>query len=236
MAEQNCDLNCEFEIKSESDKAAVFTGIASTSDKDSDNDIIADGALQPIPRLKDIKMLRDHNRAEVIGGWNVFRQQGSQLYVEGELLVNDIAKARETHALMKRGYLDGLSIGFQVKSLADIHFDERTGTRTIKKAILRECSIVAFPANRHARVHSVKSELNEWLTERGLEPDDLEAAMKFFAAWKRKIEEGKKTEDDNKRRDFIKGIDGFVPIDEAQAEEVLRGLLKQQQARGQRHD
>jgi len=236
MADEIIDLGCEYELKSESDKVATFTGIASTNDKDSDNDIIAEGAFNPLPRLKDIKMLRDHNRSEVIGGYTVFRQQGTQLYVEGEMLVSDIAKARETYALMKKGYVSGLSVGFRIKSLSDVHFDERTGIRTIKKASLKECSIVAFPANRHAQVTSVKSELNLWLKERGFDPDDLETALQFFGAWKRKVEEGrKKDDDDNKRRDFIKGIDGYVPIDATQAEEVLRGLLTQQKARGQRH-
>lgn len=184
MGDRYSDLNCTFEVKSEGDNVARFTGVASTSDEDQHGDIIAIGAFDPIASkmapdgksIPDVMMLRDHDRGEVIGGWQSFAQQGRQLKVEGELCL-DVSKARETHTLMKRGYLSGLSVGFSIKNIKDIEFDERTGRRTIKKATLRECSIVGFPANTRARVLNVKSMIDDLLTEGNLDTTDLLLAL-----------------------------------------------------------
>jgi hypothetical protein len=91
-------------------RPSPFTGIASTSDCDSDNDIIEAGAFDPIPMrtapgggsVPNVLMLRDHDRTQIIGGWRSFKQLGSQLLVDGELCLA-VPKTRETHTLMKRG-------------------------------------------------------------------------------------------------------------------------------------
>jgi len=173
---QYSDLNCAFELKSEGDSVATFTGVASTSDTDSHNDIIEAGAFEPIETklapngelIPNVMMLRDHDRAQVIGGWRSFEQQGKHLIVQGELAL-EVPKARETYALMKRGYLSGLSVGFSVLDRKHLAVDERTGRRTIRKALLQECSIVGFPANRNARIVNVKSEIDELLADGGFD-------------------------------------------------------------------
>lgn len=185
MGNQYSDLNCTFEIiKAEGDSVARFSGIASTSDIDQHNDIIEAGAFDPIPTkmapdgqaIPDVMMLRDHDRSEIIGGWRSFKTEGRQLRVEGELAL-EVAKARETHALMKRGYLSGLSVGFAIRNMKDIDYDQNSGRRTIKKALLRECSIVGFPANNRARVLNVKSLLDDLLIEGKLDATDLLLAL-----------------------------------------------------------
>lgn len=154
------DLACAFETKEVGDDVATFSGIASTSDVDLHNDIIEAGAFEPIARKNggepDVIMLRDHDTTQVIGGWKQFTQRGNQLLVEGELCLQ-VEKARETYALLKRGYLSGLSVGF-MPDKNGMHWDKGSGRRVIKKALLKECSIVALPANRGARVLNVKSE------------------------------------------------------------------------------
>jgi HK97 family phage prohead protease len=174
------ELNCAFETKSETDDVATFTGIASTSDVDAHNDIVEAGAFDPIARKAsgepDVIMLRDHDRSSVIGGWKSFVQQGSQLIVEGELCLA-VEKARETYALLKKGFLSGLSVGFNVPQ-DGIKWDRSTGRRTIRKAILKECSIVALPANPGARIVSVKSEVADFISSLDLEPDDVEILMR----------------------------------------------------------
>src|SRR5215472_13808064 len=111
------NLICEFETKDEGTEKATFSGIASTADADSHNDVIEAGAFDPIARKSngepDVTMLRDHDRSQVIGGWTAFRQIGRQLHVEGELCLT-VEKARETYALLKRGFLSGLSVGFMI--------------------------------------------------------------------------------------------------------------------------
>lgn len=182
--QKSSDLKCQFECKNEDDAVGTFTGIASTSDADSDNDVIEAGAFEPIPmksgpggEVPNVLMLRDHDRTQIIGGWRSFRQQCNELLVEGELCLA-VPKARETHELMKHGFLSGISVCFTVSDRNHISVDQKSGRRTIKKATLRECSIVGFPANANARITSVKSEVDSWLIERGFESGDLERLLR----------------------------------------------------------
>jgi len=178
------ELSCSFELKDEASDCATFVGVASTSSADLQNEIIEPGAFDPIDPRK-VMMLRDHDRGTVIGGWTSFQQQGSKLVVEGELCL-EVEKARETYALLRRGYLNGLSVGYKMRPDGS-SLDRRTGTRTIKKGELKECSIVAFPANDEARIISVKSEglITEWLTQRGFDVDDLEGLLRLYQEAKR---------------------------------------------------
>jgi len=170
------ELDCTFTTKFESDDTATFAGIASTADADLHNDVVEPGAFDPIARKgngdPDVLMLRDHDRTQVIGGWKSFTQQGRQLHVEGELCLA-VERARETYALLKRGFLSGLSVGFAADR-DGVRFDNYTGKRFIKKATLKECSIVARPANQRARVTNVKSEVNDLLSQCGLSETEID--------------------------------------------------------------
>ena len=79
------------------------------------------------------------------------------LLVEGRLLIDDVPRAKQTHALMKAGVIDGLSIGYRVKEYL-YNVDEEV-TDLIKLS-LREVSIVTFPANPETRIEAVKSRLD----------------------------------------------------------------------------
>lgn len=178
------DLTCTFEITKSSDDDGSFTGIASTADLDVQNDIIEPGAFDPIAVNRrtggpDVLMLRDHDIKSIIGGWTSFKQQSNRLLVEGQLCL-EVEKARETYALMKRGFLTGLSIGFSANK-DDIIYS-RNGKRHVRKGILKECSIVAAPANQNARILNVKDcgcqddelvNIKQWLAARGLTEDDI---------------------------------------------------------------
>lgn len=99
-----------------------------------------------------VRMLFQHDPAEVIGRWTVLREDDRGLYVEGKL-ATDVERAREVLALMKAGALDGLSIGFRaVKTRAD----RKAGVRRILEADLWEISVVTFPMLPTARVSNVK--------------------------------------------------------------------------------
>jgi len=173
-------LNCAFETKDEKDDSATFSGVASTSDLDLQNDIIEAGAFDPIPHKSngepDVLMLRDHDRSQIIGGWSKFEQRGTELRVEGTLCLA-VEKARETYALMKRRFLSGLSVGYSIRDRSAIKYDDRLGRRIIRKATLRECSIVGLPANRGARVLNVKSEFGDMLARCGLTDSDIEVLV-----------------------------------------------------------
>ena len=74
----------------------------------------------------------------------------------------------EAYELLKMGALDGLSIGFRVIP-EQVSYDKRSNKRIIKEVDLMEISLVTFPMNPKATVHSVKGEeisVREW--EKGL--------------------------------------------------------------------
>ena len=90
--------------------------------------------------------------------WRVVKlyENDKGLYGEGQLLINDVAKAKEAHALLKHGAIDGLSIGYYVKEYS---IDNDAGIYNLLKLDLREVSIVTFPANIDSRIDAVKSHL-----------------------------------------------------------------------------
>lgn len=79
-------------------------------------------------------------------------------YVEGRLLVDDVPKAKSTHALLKAGAIDGLSIGYRTVKSA---YNENTDIHELIELDLSEISIVTTPANEHSLVTSVKSKLED---------------------------------------------------------------------------
>ncbi|RYC10065.1 HK97 family phage prohead protease [Ciceribacter ferrooxidans] len=99
-----------------------------------------------------VLMLWQHNPSEPIGIWEDLAEDAKGLWGKGRLIL-EVQKARETHALMKASAIGGLSIGYrEVKVTPD------GNVRNLEELDLREISPVSFPANRRARIESVKSE------------------------------------------------------------------------------
>lgn len=119
-------------------------------------DVVQTGAFtkslveKPAPR---IRMLREHNQAEPIGVWLEIAEDTKGLRVTGKLVL-DTVKGRETHALLKAGALDGLSIGYHTKSS---RLDKAKGVRLLDEVELHEISIVTFGMLPAATVEAVKS-------------------------------------------------------------------------------
>ena len=109
----------------------------------------AKGKMPPI--------LWNHDPSDPIGIYTKMQEDDKGLYVEGRLLIDDVPRAKQTHALMKAGVIDGLSIGYRVKEYL-YNVDEEV-TDLIKLS-LREVSIVTFPANPETRIEAVKSRLD----------------------------------------------------------------------------
>jgi HK97 family phage prohead protease len=92
-----------------------------------------------------------------VGVWKDLSEDGVGLKVEGKLA--DTPRGRELHTLMKmepRAAIDGLSIGYIAKEWEPRSKPEDP-RRKLKRVDLIEISPVTFPANRLARVASVKS-------------------------------------------------------------------------------
>ena len=98
-----------------------------------------------------IRFLFQHDPAEPIGAWVSISEDVRGLRVSGKLNLA-VARAREVHALLRQGGLDGLSIGFRaVRSLR-----EAGGVRKLIEIDLWEVSVVTFPMLPDARVAAVK--------------------------------------------------------------------------------
>jgi uncharacterized protein len=151
----------QFKVK-EVEESGRFSGYASVFGVvDAYNEIVAAGAFtKSIKSIAEtgrpLPCLWQHLSSAPIGGYDKLEQDEKGLHVQGFLLTQEIEKARETHALMKRGIVSGLSIGYYV---IEDSFNEKERIRTLKEVELVEVSVVTFPANSEARVETVKSKL-----------------------------------------------------------------------------
>ncbi|WP_337958570.1 HK97 family phage prohead protease [Sphingomonas naphthae] len=152
----------------------TFDGYGSVWDVvDSYQEVVARGAFtESLAELKakgrPVPVLWQHNARQPIGAWTDLIEDDHGLAGKGELLIDEVALAKEAHALMKRRIVTGLSIGYWVRESS---YDEKTGIRTLTKLDLVEISLVTFPANDDARVEAVKFKLahGELPTDREME-------------------------------------------------------------------
>lgn len=116
------------------------------------------------------KLLWQHDEAQPIGVWNEMFEDEHGLYCKGRLIL-EVEKARECHALMKAGAIDGLSIGGEPiepekvygYQLAErgIHLAEGDAYpngqfRLVDTWHLWEVSPVTFPACEPSLIETVK--------------------------------------------------------------------------------
>jgi hypothetical protein len=146
------------QIKAAGDDGTV-EGYGSVFDVvDAYSDTIAKGAFEASLRAHKAAgtmpaMLWQHDAGEPIGVWTSMVEDDKGLRVVGKLAL-DTVRGKESHALLKMGALNGLSIGFMSKQWA---YDRESDVRTLTEIDLWEVSLVTFPANGKARVTQVKS-------------------------------------------------------------------------------
>ena len=124
------------------------------------NDVILPGAFSKTleewaSKNKFPPVLWNHNDSETIGVYTKIYEDAKGLYVEGRLLIDDVPRAKSTHALLKAGAIDGLSIGYITKKANK----QTNGIRELVELGLGEISIVTTPANEESLITSVKSKL-----------------------------------------------------------------------------
>ena len=138
------------------DADGMFEGYASLFNvPDLGRDVVVPGAFADSLRrrgARQIRMLWQHDPAEPIGRWLSVQEDARGLKVRGRLNLA-VERAREVHALMRDGALDGLSIGFRVERARP---ERPTGHRRLEKIDLWEISVVTFPMLPGARVGAVK--------------------------------------------------------------------------------
>ncbi len=166
-----------------------FGGYASLFHRaDLAGDVVLPGAFSDslVQRgVSGVKLLFQHDANQPIGVWTSLREDARGLYAEGRLMP-EVTKAREVHALMRAGALDGLSIGFRT---VKARRDRASGQRRLEKIDLWEISVVTFPLLPEARIATMKSspfagglpterEFERWLTrDAGLKRSEARALM-----------------------------------------------------------
>lgn len=99
-------------------------------------------------------MLWCHDITQPIGRWDSLKEDATGLLVEGELNLESRA-GQEAHALLKHRDLNGLSIGYRTHPGG--RSSDGAGNTLLTSVDLIEISVVPVPANKRARVTSVKS-------------------------------------------------------------------------------
>lgn len=143
-------IDLALDVKAAGERGEI-EGIAWAPGPDRAGDVIAmaafAGAALPLP------MLDCHDGAQPVGAWTSLAIGAAGLTVKGRLLVDDVQRARELHALVKAGGLRGLSIGFETKASTP----RPGGGRNITALNLLEISLVAIPCHPGARVTAAKA-------------------------------------------------------------------------------
>jgi len=166
--------NCQLKFNSESD--GEFEGYASVFNRDDAvNDTILPGAFaKSLTSGRNIKMFVNHGQHEVpVGDWTSMKEDEHGLLATGKIDFNH-KDGPTVYSALKRGAMDGLSIGFTLK---DADFDIKDGeddsffggNRIIKNLQLMEASIVSFPAEGAARISAVKADVPGLITLKDFE-------------------------------------------------------------------
>lgn len=163
----------DFEVKETGD-SGTFAGYGSVfGNVDSGGDIVEPGAFadslkERSQKGRKLPILWQHKWAEPIGTYSKVVEDSKGLYVEGQLLVADVQRAKEAHALLKAGAVSGLSIGYRIAEGG--MKVEKNGVARLSKLHLEETSLVTFPMNDEARVEAVKAQQLERIIKSGRLP------------------------------------------------------------------
>jgi HK97 family phage prohead protease len=177
-------LDLPFEIRELGDEG-TFTGYGSVFNVvDLWGDAVLPGAFEKSVKNRKPAMLWQHDDHCPIGVYTSVTEDKRGLRLEGRLLVDSVGQAREAHALLKAGAINGMSIGFVPLAW---EYETRKGdkrVRVLKEIDLWEVSLVTFPANPKAVVGGVKgleaksvSDVGDYLRDAGLSPAEADAVI-----------------------------------------------------------
>lgn len=169
LVKVNNPLN-QCNLKFANNKKGEFSGYASVfNGNDSDNDTIEPGAFEETLKSgRPPAMFINHDSWEIpVGDWVDLKEDDRGLFGDGLIDLNH-KDGPTAYSAMKRGALDGLSIGFRIPPGGATEKKEGHG-RIIHKVELKEISIVTFPADDSARITAVKTEIENIETIREAE-------------------------------------------------------------------
>lgn len=152
------------EIREISDEGE-FAGYASVFDvEDSYGTIMTKGCFTRTLKEHRVaktapKLLYQHDSGLIVGEHTLLREDDKGLYIEGQLYYNEpaIPEAARAHTLMKKGQLEGISIGFTLYDGDSYEYSSDHDAFLIKELNLWENSLVTFPSNPEAQVNDVRA-------------------------------------------------------------------------------
>lgn len=153
--------NCQLKFSNETE--GEFDGYASVFDSvDQVGDTIAKGAFaESLESGRTIKMFVNHAQHDVpVGDWKHLIEDGHGLKATGKIDLNH-KDGPTVYSALKRGAMDGLSIGF---TMSDGDFEAKAEGRIINNMKLMETSIVSFPCEGQARISAVKADIPGLIT------------------------------------------------------------------------
>lgn len=129
---------------------------------DDQNDIVLPGAFGDWLEAngdKPVPILKGHNLSEFpLGHWRDFEETPAGLKAIGVLAMDENPEAQTAAALMRRGLVNGVSVGFKLlEGKATRRLDGKFG-RDISKAWLMEASITPRPSNPEAVITALDDE------------------------------------------------------------------------------
>ena len=131
-----------------------FCGYASVfGRRDGGGDIVMPGAFRDSLRSRAadrVRLLFQHDPKEPIGLWDEIVEDGFGLKVSGRL-IEGVPRAQSLKALIARGAIDGLSIGFRAVRATR---EGRNAVRRLWAVELWDISIVTLPIMDAARISS----------------------------------------------------------------------------------
>ena len=165
-------------LKAVGDGNTVTALVTTFGNKDSVGDVIEKGALDKYVKAFNsgkagvLRMLKGHNRQDIIGKWNKLEITDKGVIATGELFV-DTTIGKDVRVLIDKGVLNEVSIGFQA---TDYKFSDDEDGIVFKEIQLVEVSIVDKAANQSTSAVSIKSDdgsINPRALEQHLREADL---------------------------------------------------------------
>lgn len=146
------------QLKFSSEEKGLFEGYASVFNSvDQVGDTIEKGAFdESLESGRTIKMFVNHKQHDVpVGDWLELKADDHGLRSVGKIDLNH-KDGPTVYSALKRGAMDGESIGFTMK---DGDYEEKAEGRIIKNMRLMEISLVNFPCEGQAIVSAVKADI-----------------------------------------------------------------------------
>lgn len=156
-------------LKFDDAKTGEFEGYASVfGGVDSYGDTIMKGAYsKTLKSGRKPAMFVNHDSYQVpVGDWIELSEDDTGLMVRGRIDMNH-KDGPTVYSALNRGAMDGLSIGYKVAKGGGTEND--TGGLDLTEIMLKEISVVNFPADESARISVVKHEIEEIETVRDAE-------------------------------------------------------------------